>query len=182
MNVPNEFFIKPPIEGTKRLFLYPLFRENIYLEWQEIWKKRRVGLDSIFYELFEYNIAGPNQSFPLLIWAELRPLMRQKTSFFEFFVFSSARSKMLVRPTYCFLFSFLLPKQYLTIIGCICTFYCQAELGRKMRLKLWKMAVSEKDSNFHFWNIGQFQMPIRPKEHYRKRCTRWFSEPLRHTS
>jgi len=30
------------------------------LERQEIWKKRKVGLDSIFDELFEYKIVGPN--------------------------------------------------------------------------------------------------------------------------
>ena len=107
--------------------------------------------------------------------------MRQKTSFFDILIFSSARFNMLVRLTYCFVFNFLLPKQYLRIIGCICTCYCRAELGRKMKLKWWKMAVFEKDSNFHFWNIGQFQVPIRPKEYYRKRCTRWFSEPLRPT-
>ena len=46
------------------------------------------------------------------------------------FILSSARSKMLVQPTYFFVFSFLLPKQYLRIIGCICTCYCRAKLGR----------------------------------------------------
>ena len=50
-----------------------------------------------------------------------------------------------------------------------------------MKLKLWKMVVSEKDWYFDFWDIGQFQMPIRPKEYCRKQCTWWFSEPFRPT-
>ena len=76
------------------------------------------------------------------IWAEVNTHKNgencgkpQNEDKIRIFILSSARSKMLVQPTYFFVFSFLVPKQYLRIIGCICTCYCRAELGRNWSLK-----------------------------------------------
>ena len=74
------------------------------------------------------------------------------------FILSSARSKMLVQPTYFFVFSFLVPKQYLRIIGCMCTCYCRAEFGRNWSKKMKK---GRKNRDFSlFWKYVHFQEAV----------------------